>query len=560
MAPQPSIAQIRFEHILTSLNGAVATLELLSDALKVPFLGSITNTTQSLLTAVQTVKRNKDDCGFLSPQMLNHLGKFTATLHKIHTFVEAQREKSPLKQFFRQGEMSTLLKQCQTGLQQALEGFKVEYVAVLKDALEMQRDAQKAHDEVLELISSLSDSNNSDDAFSIKNIFSTAHNSSNSLSLLPSKPKIFHGRDSDLSAIIQSFFEEIPRIAILGAGGMGKTSLSKAVLHHPDIAARYDRERVFIACDTVSTSIQLAGLIGVHLGLKPGNDLTLRVVQYFSRNPPSLLILDNLETIWEPTESRGEVEKFLALLTDIQHLALIITMRGAERPAHVRWTRPFLQPLKPLTQSAARQTFVEITDNLDDAEAIDMILCLSDNMPLAINLLANLVDCEGISTVLARWETESTSLISQGCDANSNLELSISLSLSSPRILSLPHARDLLSLVSILPDGLSDVELLQSKLPLVNVLSCKSALLSTALAYIDDQKRLKALAPIREYVQRQHYPGNDLIHPLLKYFQGLLEQYRETHGTISSAELGPRITCNFANIQHILSKRLLHGS
>ncbi|KAF7325349.1 NB-ARC domain-containing protein [Mycena venus] len=53
----------------------------------------------------------------------------------------------------------------------------------------------------------------------------------------------------------------------------------------------------------------------------------------------------------------AEVEEFLSLLTDVPHLALIVTMRGAERPGKILWTRPFLLPLRPLSNDAARQTF-----------------------------------------------------------------------------------------------------------------------------------------------------------------------------------------------------------
>ena len=106
---------------------------------------------------------------------------------------------------------------------------------------------------------------------------------------------------------------------------MGKTSLSKAVLHHPDLASRYDQHRLFVSCDTVSNSIQLAGLIGVHISLKPGKDLTRPVIGHFSNGPPALVVLDNLETIWEPAESRADVEKFLCHLTDIEHLAVIVS-------------------------------------------------------------------------------------------------------------------------------------------------------------------------------------------------------------------------------------------
>jgi Cdc6-like AAA superfamily ATPase len=149
--------------------------------------------------------------------------------------------------------------------------------------------------------------------------------SSNSFALLPPEPKIFHGRESELAAIIQAFSREVPRVAILGAGGMGKTSLAIAVLHHPQITSRYDELRVFVACDGLSTSLQLAGLIGEHLGLKSGQDLTEPVIRHFSSSPAALLILDNFETIWEPAECRGDVEKFLCLLAGVEHLALIVS-------------------------------------------------------------------------------------------------------------------------------------------------------------------------------------------------------------------------------------------
>jgi hypothetical protein len=227
-------------------------------------------------------------------------------------------------------------------------------------------------------------------------------------------------------------------------------------------------------------------------------------------------------------------------------------MRGAERPANIWWTRPFLEPLKPLGQDAARHTFIDIADDIHKTQDIDEILLLTDNMPLAIDLIANLVDLEGIPNVLSRWETQRTSIFSDGHDARSNLELSISLSLSGPRMMSSPHALTLLRLLSILPDGLSDVELLQSQFPLEKILACKSTLLSTALAYTDGRKRLKALVPVREYVQNTRPPDINIIHPLCKHYQELLELHKKYQGTLSYAGVGARMASNFANIQNVL--------
>jgi Cdc6-like AAA superfamily ATPase len=103
--------------------------------------------------------------------------------------------------------------------------------------------------------------------------------------MLPPEPKIFHGRDSELPEILKLFSLGTPRIAVLGAGGMGKTSLSRALIHHAEITARYDQYRHFIACNSAVNKVELAALIGAYLGLRPGQDLTRAVVELLHLSP-----------------------------------------------------------------------------------------------------------------------------------------------------------------------------------------------------------------------------------------------------------------------------------
>jgi GTPase SAR1 family protein len=65
--------------------------------------------------------------------------------------------------------------------------------------------------------------------------------------MLPSEPEIFHGRETELTKILGLFSQGNPRIAILGAGGMGKTSLARAVIHHTEVIQLYGQYRHFVA-------------------------------------------------------------------------------------------------------------------------------------------------------------------------------------------------------------------------------------------------------------------------------------------------------------------------
>ncbi|KAJ6450027.1 hypothetical protein C8R47DRAFT_1262472 [Mycena vitilis] len=506
MPPQPSVTQSRLNNIKICLAATADSFKALATGLKDPSIELISYTTKSLLKNVELLEQTHE---LLNAVLVTYLKSDTGIdLAPDVLSVEAQQKGSKIKRLLRQGDLSALLKGCMEGLQQGLDSFQIGMGAIMKDLAEVQKESEERHKEVLLLIEVLTDAS-SDQASTISRVYSGSHN------------RIFHGRDAELSKILQLFTEGNPRIAILA-----------------------------------SSKVELAAHIGVHLGLKPGRDLTRAVVQHLSSKPASLLILDNLETVWEPMECRKEVEEFLSLLTDVKHLALIVTMRGAERPAQVAWSHPFLPPLKPLEQDAARQMFIDIADDGHNPEDIDQILALTDNMPLAISLLAHLADSEGCPTVLTRWDEEKTSVVSYGWDRKSNLDMSISLSLSSPRLQAFHHSQKLLSLLAMLPNGLSDAELVQSKLPIDKVLGCKGALIGTSLAYSDSNKRLKVLVPIREYMMKAQPSEDNIIRPLRKYFQKLLEHYKDDSGTPGASTTVARISSNLANIQNILENGL----
>jgi Cdc6-like AAA superfamily ATPase len=112
--------------------------------------------------------------------------------------------------------------------------------------------------------------------------------------------------------------------AILGPGGIGKTTLATSILHHAEIISMYD-DRYFIPCNSASTPGELISTVVFHVGLEASRKPVDILIHHFSNNGPAILVLDNLETTWEPKENRREVEEFLALLCSVQQLALIVS-------------------------------------------------------------------------------------------------------------------------------------------------------------------------------------------------------------------------------------------
>ncbi|KAF7336985.1 AAA domain-containing protein [Mycena venus] len=566
----------RTQRILQSTKSAASILAQIAQLSQTPFLATTASITTSILESLQTFKTPTQElvqmteqihdilCGIitlqitsdpthtLSQAVLHDIGFFAETLNKIQIWINNQERTSKIRRLFRQNEEVAQLEVCKAGIKIALDVFGAQSSVTVLSAIEaLRQDTQAQHDDFLDLLEAA----DTDSSYSRRSTLFNLGTSSSSLSLLPASPKIFHGREAEVCNLIEMLLDGFPRIAILGPGGMGKTCLATAALHDPKVVDKY-QTRYFVSCDSAHTKDSLVAIIASNLGLETSRGLAKAVIQQLSTGPPCLITLDNFETPWEPVESRAAVEEFLSLLTDIPHVALLVTMRGAERPGKIPWTRPFLRPLTPLTQVAARQTFVDIADEIHDDTEVDELLGLTDYVPLAVQLVATIAASEGCETTLKRWKYERTALLSDGFDKRSNLEISIQLSLSSPRMLSSPHAEELLGLMSLLSDGVFDVDLIQSKLPIPDILKCKTTLVRTSLVYLDHTGRIKVLAPIREYLHTARPPTPQLVRPLRKHFNGLLKLWSAfMHRESFVADLIPRLISNLGNVHNVL----LHG-
>jgi hypothetical protein len=93
----------------------------------------------------------------------------------------------------------------------------------------------------------------------------------------PPAPRDWFGRDELIENVI-GLAEDLKPIALIGAGGIGKTSIALAVLHHKRIEERFGENRRSVSCDQFPAScahflVRLSEVIGADVknpeGLTP---------------------------------------------------------------------------------------------------------------------------------------------------------------------------------------------------------------------------------------------------------------------------------------------------
>lgn len=276
---------------------------------------------------------------------------------------------------------------------------------------------------------------------------------------IPPLPPLIYGRRNEIDNISQVVaLESSPRVAILGGPGIGKTTLATAVLHDPSVEARFGANRFFVDCSgSPGGSPDCFSVICNAFGIVPTEQkVAEKQLKGMLQTGATLLVLDNFETMWEEEASRPSCETVLQLLADVEQLALIVTLRGSERPQGIAWTRPFPPPLRALDEEASRQVFVSSAAEVGENNPnLHRLLGLMEGVPLALVLIGHLAQYESLDTLVTRWEDLKTTMVvrSPGDDRLTSLDYSIRLSLLSPRMTREPSAIELLRLLALLPLG-----------------------------------------------------------------------------------------------------------
>lgn len=378
---------------------------------------------------------------------------------------------------------------------------------------------------------------------------------------IPPRPHLLFGRTAELDAVANALSGgSAGRVAILGGPGMGKTTLAVAALHHITMRQRFGARRFFVPFDSAEGRASCLGIIASAFGLRVSERAECeKALASILGEGPVVLVLDNFESCWERPDQRADAERVLCFLDAIESLSLVITMRGAERPTSVRWNRPFLGPLEPLDPAAARQTFASIADTACEERETSVLLDLVANVPLAVVLLANLAQTEPSNTLLKRWHEVATAMLVRGQqqqDRLTSLDISISLSMHSPRMQSAPDAQALLALLALLPSGVTEMDLrlwhgTQSSLAV-------SVLRKNALIVTGPDDRISVLAPIRSFMLSHYPPSEDLATPLCGHYFQEAEVARQSVNLAVDENLAFSFTRELGNVEFLVRFSIEH--
>ncbi|KAJ7572725.1 hypothetical protein C8J56DRAFT_1068135 [Mycena floridula] len=319
-------------------------------------------------------------------------------------------------------------------------------------------------------------------------------------------------------------------LALLGAGGQGKTATALKVMAHPAMKQFYSRKNsLWVPCDEATSPEMFLHILYNSLAITVDTHNTLEDILNELRkiSKPIILLLDNFETPWNVPEARGTMARILQDIAQFPHVALFVTMRATVAPCEeIEWEEMRIQTLDP---AASHQLFISIHPESQEDSKLSELLKMLGHMALAVKLMARYGKNTGqkAAQLISGYQATGTSMLGSrnGSDRQNSVSVSICMSLESSLVKNELNAAQLLQMIAMLPSGTSPETLQQWWAEnLENLNGALQVLLEASL--LERRTTTYFVLPvIRSYLLDSSHFSNNIHRSMINAACSFLQQY-----------------------------------